>query len=131
MNYTTTIGIIITTTHRTVISSMSLILSLLLLLLIGSTIENAMVHHASAQTIINTSNNNNNKKSSPYTPIDSMLNIGPPDKLTITFNSQQHPSILSAEKRQQLMQHNQPGPQISSPGEPIQGPVPGTQTSLP
>ena len=42
-----------------------------------------------------------------------------------------HPIILTDAKKQQLMQQNQPDPALASSGEAIQGPAPGTQTSLP
>lgn len=124
MNYTITIIII---KHRIAISCISLTLSVLL---IGSPIGNAIItHQASAQTIIIITINN--KKSSPYTSINTMLDLGPPDKMTIPFYSQQHPTVLSDTKKQELMQHNQPSPSLPSSGKSIQRPTPGTQTSLP
>jgi hypothetical protein len=93
----------------------------LLILLIVNHIGDAMAHFVSAQdnTIII---NNNNKKSSPYTSINSMLNIGSPQQL---------PTMLTDAKKQQLMQQNQPDPALASSGKAIQGPAPGTQRSLP
>ena len=88
-----------------------------------------MAYFVSAQD--NTIINNNNKKSSPYTSINSMLNLGSLHKVSIPLYSQQHPIILTDAKKQQLMQQNQPDPVLASSGKAIQGPAPGTQTSLP
>jgi hypothetical protein len=114
------------TRHYIVIPSVCVAL---LILLIVSHIGDAMVHYVSAQdtTIIK----NNDKKSSPYTSINSMLNLGSLHKVSIPLYSQQHPIMLTDAKKQQLMQQNQPDPALASSGEPIQGPAPGTQTSLP
>jgi hypothetical protein len=60
-----------------------------------------------------------------------MLNLGSPHKVSIPLYSQQHPIMLTNAKKQQLMQQNQLSQPLTSSGEPIQGPSPGTQTSLP
>ena len=107
MNYTTTIMRL-----RISISSLSLAS-----LLIGSLIGDTMVHQALAQTINN---------SSPYTSTNSTQNVGPPHKVIIPFYSQQ-PTTLSDVKKHPPHPHSRPLP---SSGEPIHGPLPGTQTSM-
>ena len=99
----------------------------LLILLIVSHIGDAMVHYVSAQDTTTI----NKKESSPYTLINSMWNIGSLHKISIPLYSQQHAVMLTDVQKQQLMQQNQPDPALASSGEPIQGPAPGTQTSLP
>jgi hypothetical protein len=98
---------------RIAISSLSLAL-----LLIGSLIGDTMVHQAlAAQTINN---------SSPYTSTNSTQNAGPPHKVIIPFYSQE-PTTLSDVKKHPPHPHSRPLP---SSGESIQGPLPGTQTSM-
>ena len=108
-------------------------LSLVVLLIVGSTIGNAitMVHQVSAEnTTITTNSSINNKSLSSYiTSSNSTLNIGPPHKVTIPFNSQQQqPTVLSVEKKQQLMQSHPKSTPLPSSGKPAQRPIPGTQT---
>ena len=85
-----------------------------------------MVHQISAQ---NANNNHHHKPSSPYTSNDNILNVGAPHKVTIPFDSQQ-PTVLSDEKKQQLMQSHPKSPPLPSSGKSIQGPIPGSQTPL-
>jgi hypothetical protein len=82
----------------------------LLILLIISHIGNDLVHYVSAQDTTTINNVH---------------------KVSIPIYSQQHPIMLTDAKKQQLMRQNQPDPGLASSGEPIQGPAPGTQTSLP
>jgi hypothetical protein len=58
-----------------------------------------------------------------------VLNIGPPQKQTFPLDSQQQPTILPDAKKQQLMDANHPSPSLPASGQPILGPVPGTQVS--
>jgi hypothetical protein len=58
-----------------------------------------------------------------------VLNIGPPQKQTFPLDSQQQPTLLSDAKKQQLMDANHPSPSLPRSGQPILGPVPGTQVS--
>jgi hypothetical protein len=58
-----------------------------------------------------------------------VLNTGPPQKQTFPLNSQQQPTLLSDAKKQQLMDANHPSPSLPRSGQPILGPVPGTQVS--
>lgn len=115
------------------ISCLSLVV---VLLIVGSNIGNAimMVHQVSVEntTIITNSNINNKSLSSYTTSSNSTINIGPPHKVTIPFNSQQQqPTALSAEKKQQLMQSHPKSTPLPSSGKPTQRPIPGTQTSMP
>ena len=56
-----------------------------------------------------------------------VLNTGPPQKQTFPLDSQQQPTLLSDVKKQQLMDANHPSPSLPRSGQPILGPVPGTQ----
>lgn len=58
-----------------------------------------------------------------------VLNVGPPQKQTFPLDSQQQPTLLSDAKKQQLMDANHPSPSLPRSGQPILGPVPGTQVS--
>lgn len=58
-----------------------------------------------------------------------VLNIGPPQKQTFPLDSQQQPTLLSDAKKQQLMDANHPSPSLPRSGQPILGPVPGSQVS--
>lgn len=58
-----------------------------------------------------------------------VLNTGPPQKQTFPLDSQQQPTLLSDAKKQQLMDANHPSPSLPRSGQPILGPVPGTQVS--
>ena len=69
-----------------------------------------------------TNNNNNNNHNG------GILNLGPPEKITVTEHSK--PPVLSPEKRQALQQdqaktHHSPELPISD--QAIKGPKPGTQ----
>jgi hypothetical protein len=94
-------------------------------LLIAGFFENAAkIQQAIAGTFTSlqsTNNNNNNHNGGT-------LNVGPPEKITVTEHSK--PPVLSPEKRQALQQdqaktHNSPELPISD--QAIKGPKPGTQ----
>jgi hypothetical protein len=74
-------------------------------------------------TSLQSTNNNNNNNHNGGT-----LNVGPPEKITVTEHSK--PPVLSPEKRQALQQdqaktHHSPELPISD--QAIKGPKPGTQ----
>jgi hypothetical protein len=88
-------------------------------LLIAGLLENAAkIQQAIAYNSILLTKNNN----------DGALNVGPPEKMTISGESK--PPVLSPEKREALEQdqakihHN---PQLSLSDQAILGPIPGTQ----
>jgi hypothetical protein len=94
-------------------------------LLIAGFFENAAkIQQAIAGTFTSlqsTNNNNNNHNGGT-------LNVGPPEKITVTEHSK--PPVLSPEKRQALQQdqaktHHSPELPISD--QAIKGPKPGTQ----
>jgi hypothetical protein len=94
-------------------------------LLIAGFFENAAkIQQAIAVTFTSlqsTNNNNNNHNGGT-------LNVGPPEKITVTEHSK--PPVLSPEKRQALQQdqaktHHSPELPISD--QAIKGPKPGTQ----
>jgi hypothetical protein len=96
------------------------------LLLIAGFFENAAkIQQAIAGTFtsLQSTNNNNNNNHNGGT-----LNVGPPEKITVTEHSK--PPVLSPEKRQALQQdqaktHHSPELPISD--QAIKGPKPGTQ----
>lgn len=97
------------------------------LLLFAGFFENAAkIQQAIAGTFtsLQSTNNNNNNNHNGGT-----LNVGPPEKITVTEHSK--PPVLSPEKRQALQQdqaktHHSPELPISD--QAIKGPKPGTQT---
>ena len=98
-----------------IISSLSLAF-----LLIGSLLGNANMR-ALAQA--------NNTNSSYNTANHTILNVGPPQKVTIPLDSKQPPTLLSDAKKQQLINSTHLSPSLPLSGKPIQGPAPGTQIS--
>lgn len=90
-------------------------------LLIGSLLGNTNMR-ALAQA-------NNTNGNIPYTANHTILNIGPPQKVTIPLDSKQPPALLSDAKKQQLINSTHLSPPLPSSGKPIQGPAPGTQIS--
>jgi hypothetical protein len=95
-------------------------------LLIAGFFENgAKIQQAIAGTFtsLQSTNNNNNNNHNGGT-----LNVGPPEKITVTEHSK--PPVLSPEKRQALQQdqaktHHSPELPISD--QAVKGPKPGTQ----
>jgi hypothetical protein len=74
-------------------------------------------------TTATTNNNNNNNHN------DGALSVGPPEKVTISGQSE--PPVLSPEKKQALQQHQAKthhSPELPTSDKDIQGPKPGTQT---
>jgi hypothetical protein len=86
----------------------------------GGKIQQAI---AGTFTSLQSTNNNNNNNHNGGT-----LNVGPPEKITVTEHSK--PPVLSPEKRQALQQdqaktHHSPELPISD--QAVKGPKPGTQ----
>lgn len=89
-------------------------------LLIASSFENASKIQAMAQNSSDSSSSTNN---------NGTLNVGPPQKLTLSELSK--PPVLSPEKKQALEQaqaKTHHSPQLPSSDQAILGPILGTQT---
>ena len=103
--------------------SLAIISLSLALLLIGS-----LLATTNMQTLAQTTYNNNNSLLLQTNNNDNILNVGSPQKESFPPNSQS-PILISDQKKGGLDIGHPHNPPLPSSGEPIKGPIRGTQTS--